>query len=50
MATGQLLNELLALCVAQGGCDLQLESVGGMDAAKRAQVFDLVFLAPDAIT
>ena len=52
MATRQLLNELLALYAAQGGCTLQLESVGGVDAAKRVQAgeaFDIVFLASDAI-
>jgi molybdate transport system substrate-binding protein len=52
MATRQLLNELLALYAAQGGSALQLESVGGVDAAKRVQAgepFDIVFLASDAI-
>ena len=52
MATRQLLNELLALYAAQGGDALQLESVGGVDAAKRVQAgeaFDIVFLASDAI-
>jgi molybdate transport system substrate-binding protein len=52
MATRQLLNELLALYAAQGGCQMVLESVGGVDAAKRVQageVFDIVFLASDAI-
>jgi molybdate transport system substrate-binding protein len=52
MATRQLLNELLALYAGQGGCALQLESVGGVDAAKRVQAgeaFDIVFLASDAI-
>jgi molybdate transport system substrate-binding protein len=52
MATRQLLNELLALYAEQGGCTLQLESVGGVDAAKRVQAgeaFDIVFLASDAI-
>ncbi len=52
MATRQLLTELLALYAAQGGCAMQLESVGGVDAAKRVQageVFDVVFLARDAI-
>jgi molybdate transport system substrate-binding protein len=52
MATRQLLNELLALYTAQGGSAVQLESVGGVDAAKRVQAgedFDLVFLASDAI-
>ena len=52
MATRQLLNELLALYAAQGGCAMQLESVGGVDAAKRVQAgeaFDIVFLASDAV-
>ena len=52
MATRQLLNELLALYAEQGGCALQLQSVGGVDAANRVQAgedFDLVFLASDAI-
>jgi molybdate transport system substrate-binding protein len=52
MATRQLLNELLAFYASQGGCALQLESVGGVDAAKRVQAgeaFDIVFLASDAI-
>ena len=52
MATRQLLNELLALYADKGGCTLQLESVGGVDAAKRVQAgeaFDIVFLASDAI-
>jgi molybdate transport system substrate-binding protein len=52
MATRQLLTELLALYAAEGGNMLQLESVGGVDAAKRVQAgeaFDIVFLASDAI-
>jgi molybdate transport system substrate-binding protein len=52
MATRQLLTELLTLYAAQGGCALQLESVGGVDSAKRVQAgeaFDIVFLASDAI-
>lgn len=52
MATRQLLSELLALYTAQGGSFLQLESVGGVDAAKRVvagEAFDIVFLASDAI-
>jgi molybdate transport system substrate-binding protein len=52
MATRQLLAELLALYAGQGGAALQLESVGGVDAAKRVQAgeaFDIVFLASDAI-
>ncbi len=52
MATRQLLTELLALYAAQGGAAMQLESVGGVDAAKRVQAgegCDIVFLASDAI-
>jgi len=52
MATRQLLTGLLAQYAEQGGCTLQLESVGGVDAAKRVragEVFDIVFLASDAI-
>jgi molybdate transport system substrate-binding protein len=52
MATRQLLVELLAQYAAQGGCAMQLESVGGVDAARRVQAgenFDVVFLASDAI-
>jgi molybdate transport system substrate-binding protein len=52
MATRQLLTELLALYAAEGGNMLQLESMGGVDAAKRVQAgeaFDIVFLASDAI-
>ena len=52
MATRQVLDKLLALHAAQGGCAMQLESLGGVDAAKRVQAgeaFDIVFLASDAI-
>ncbi len=52
MATRQVLDKLLALHAAQGGRAMQLESVGGVDAAKRVQAgeaFDIVFLASDAI-
>ena len=52
MATRQLLTDLLAVYAEQGGCALQLESVGGVDAAKRVlggEVFDTVFLASDAV-
>jgi molybdate transport system substrate-binding protein len=52
MATRQLLSELLADYAAQGSCAVQLESVGGVDAAKRVlagEAFDIVFLASDAI-
>jgi molybdate transport system substrate-binding protein len=52
MATRQLLAQLLSLYKAQGGCTVALESVGGVDAARRVragEAFDLVFLASDAI-
>lgn len=52
MATRQVLAEL-ADCYRQAtGTELQIESVGGVDAAKRVEAgeaFDLVFLASDAI-
>lgn len=53
MATKRLLGEMLALWHAQGGTPVQIESVGGVDAARRVQAgeaFDLVFLADDALT
>lgn len=53
MATRQVLAELATAWQAAGGEPLQLESVGGVDAAKRVQAgeeaFDVVFLASDAI-
>lgn len=52
MATRQLLAELARVNAAAGGAPLSLESVGGVDAARRVQAgepFDLVFLAADAI-
>lgn len=53
MATRQVLAELAAAWQAQGGDVLRLESVGGVDAARRVQAgeeaFDVVFLASDAI-
>jgi molybdate transport system substrate-binding protein len=51
-ATQQLLAELLRAWQTRSGQAVALESVGGVDAAKRVQageVFDLVFLASDAI-
>ena len=51
-ATQQLLGELARAFEAGGGQAVQIESVGGVDAAKRVQAgeaFDLVFLASDAI-
>lgn len=52
MATRQLLAELTALWRERSGQDVAIESVGGVDAAKRVQAgeaFDLVILASDAI-
>ncbi|MGE8317825.1 MAG: substrate-binding domain-containing protein [Comamonas sp.] len=53
MATRQLLAELAAAWQARGGEPVAIESVGGVDAARRVQAageaFDLVFLASDAI-
>jgi molybdate transport system substrate-binding protein len=52
MATREVLNELLAQYCARSDCAVQLESVGGVDAAKRVQAgedFDIVFLASEAI-
>lgn len=52
MATRPLLAELARVNTLAGGTPLALESVGGVDAARRVQAgepFDLVFLAADAI-
>lgn len=52
MATRQVLTDLAAACQASTGVPLVLESVGGVDAARRVQAgeaFDVVFLASDAI-
>ncbi len=52
MATRALLAELAAAFEQRSGCALAVESVGGVDAAKRVQAgerFDLVVLASDAI-
>ncbi|WP_225781393.1 substrate-binding domain-containing protein [Xenophilus sp. Marseille-Q4582] len=53
MATRQVLAELAADWQARGGEPLHIESVGGVDAARRVQTgeeaFDVVFLASDAI-
>ena len=53
MATRQVLADLSAAWQAQGGEPVQIESVGGVDAAQRVQsgdeAFDLVFLASGAI-
>jgi molybdate transport system substrate-binding protein len=52
MATKQVLAELIALYRQDHAIDIELESVGGVDAAKRVQAgeaFDLVILAQDAV-
>ena len=52
MATRQLLAELLAAWKGQGGAEVAMESIGGVDAARRVQegeAFDVVVLASDAI-
>ena len=52
MATRQLLTELVADYQKQANIDIQIESVGGVNAAKRVQAgeaFDVVFLSSEAI-
>jgi molybdate transport system substrate-binding protein len=52
MATRQVLAELAAAFEQRSGCSVAVESVGGVDAARRVQAgerFDLVVLAADAI-
>ncbi|APW43300.1 molybdenum ABC transporter substrate-binding protein [Rhodoferax saidenbachensis] len=52
MATRQLLAELTQAYTQRTGQGVAIESVGGVDAAKRVQAgeaFDMVFLASDAI-
>ncbi len=52
MATRALLADLAAAWRAQGSGDLAIESVGGVDAARRVaagEAFDVVVLASDAI-
>lgn len=52
MASRQVLAELAAAYEQRSGVKLELQSVGGVDAAKRVQAgeaFDVVFLAADAI-
>lgn len=52
MATRAVLADLVDAYVRQGGRSITIESVGGVDAAKRVQAgeaFDAVFLAGDAI-
>ena len=52
MATRLLLNELAEMYEKRSGITVAIESVGGVDAAKRVlagEAFDLVVLASDAI-
>jgi len=53
MATRRVLAELTALWHARGGMAVMIESVGGVEAARRVEAgkehFDVVFLAADAI-
>lgn len=52
MATRQVLAELCAAFEQRAGCEVSLESVGGVDAARRVQggePFDVVVLASSAI-
>ncbi|MDM0081905.1 substrate-binding domain-containing protein [Variovorax sp. J31P179] len=52
MATRQVLADLVAAFEGRSGASVSIESVGGVDAAKRVQAgeaFDLVILASDAI-
>lgn len=52
MATRQVLAELSAAYRQRSGAELAIESVGGVDAARRVQAgeaFDVVILASDAI-
>lgn len=52
MATRQLLVDLVAAFEAAGGPQVEIESVGGVDALRRVQAgeaFDLVVLASEAI-
>ena len=52
MATRQVLAQLAGAFEQQSGTRVQIESVGGVDAAKRVQsgeVFDVVILGSDAI-
>ena len=52
MATRAVLGELAAAYTQASGCGVVIESVGGVDAARRVQAgeaFDVVLLASDAI-
>jgi molybdate transport system substrate-binding protein len=52
MATRSLLREICAAYLARSGVAVRIESVGGVDAAKRVaagESFDVVILGSDAI-
>lgn len=52
MATRQLLADLTAAYQQRASCTVEIEAVGGVDAARRVQAgepFDAVFLASDAV-
>lgn len=52
MATKAVLADLADACLQAGGAAITIESVGGVDAARRVQAgedFDAVFLARDAL-
>lgn len=52
MATRLLMADLAAAFTQRSGCGVAIESVGGVDAARRVQAgetFDMVMLASDAI-
>jgi molybdate transport system substrate-binding protein len=52
MATRQVLADLAAAWAQRGGAAVSIESVGGVDAARRVasgEAFDVVFLAADAV-
>jgi molybdate transport system substrate-binding protein len=53
MATRQVLAELARAYAGRAGCEVALESVGGVDAARRVrsgEAFDAVVLASDAMS
>ncbi|MDZ7589404.1 MAG: substrate-binding domain-containing protein [Rubrivivax sp.] len=53
MATRQVLAELARAYLGRAGCEVALESVGGVDAARRVrsgEAFDAVVLASDALS
>lgn len=52
MATRQLLADLIAVFEPRSGCTVSMESMGGLDVARRVaagEPFDVVVLASDAI-